>query len=480
MLSKPLTGTSVDEKDQKLFIPNKHKENSPQTIRIKLVSINDFFSMRSPKSINKTGINQKYSHIREFTQDSNNFYRVIGISLFEQLLKEDSTRRLQDYIDSILSKKIAFKSWIYPYNIEELRTVLCGYLHQLVKLKNSTENSIKIRHILYEMANQDAQFDASIISLIKETILQYLGDISMNLLKTIIPSINESNITDFIKKIYNNDFTLIEEILTICSVIFSLNINSYLYSDQYFTEKTYTNPKLNSLNQSKVNINIIYDKDILANGIHILISKDEGLLLDTTNSKEIQIPQDSNWKLENQFSIQKIGLPPKNETSKQLKNLNKLIKNIQSDGSQSKTSINSHNVNNVPKPTSIPIHQNPNNSQNNSISDNSFSNVSVRNNKTLELTKPKKNQMKNPRFLTPSRANENRNFFNDKGAKTKSQNNLLKSLTKPISNSFLDTSEVNWESSENYELSNKKESKNYQNPDVKMSKFFHIKFYTNL
>ena len=42
-------------------------------------------------------------------------------------------------------------------------------------------------------------------------------------------------------------------------------------------------------------------------------------------------------------------------------------------------------------------------------------------------------------------------------------------MKKPSSSSFLDTSEIHGDNSQNYDLSSKKEPENSQNPDLKMS-----------
>jgi len=213
----------------------------------------------------------RFSHIREFLPDSQNFYRVIGLSLLEVFLSDIShISRLYEWYNKIFHRDLTLSSHIYSFPAEELRSTFCGYLKQLIQTRvdsEETREGQKSRNLLYNMDCKDAIFDMALISFVKEMLIRKLDNSKLSM-------------ENFQGRIKANDSALIEDLIGEISHTFNVNLIVQIVQNKTVSEVVYAvqtndpraSPTLHILNEKQIsyqNFSILnidnFDNDIFSN-----------------------------------------------------------------------------------------------------------------------------------------------------------------------------------------------------------------------
>ena len=311
-ISKPSQGSLADfanylpsDLSLKEFTPEKLRSPFSLLTKFTYAPFKDYLSKNLISLPIDSPLMYKYSHIREFLPDSQNFYRVIGLSLLEAFLSDISLiSRLNEWYNKVFYRDVTLSSHIYSFSSEDLRSTFCGYLKQLIQTRvdnEETKEGQKSRNLLFNMDCKDSIFDIALISFIKEILIQKL-DISKS---------SPENIEGRIKA---NDSTLIEDLIgeisqafnvnLIVQIVQNKNVNETIYAVQTSDPRAF--PTLHILNEKQLSYQnfSILNIDNFENEIF----KNEKQVSSHTRNASLQHAQPSvNPKLEKAFSTDAKG-----------------------------------------------------------------------------------------------------------------------------------------------------------------------------
>jgi len=252
--------------DLKNFNLKKKAGTTPGITKFNQIPLKDYLIKNSIILSEDNKLCHRFSHIKEFLPDSQNFYRVLGLGVLEAYLTNETYQnRLKKIYEDTLNQIIPLSMNVYPFTPNELRATFCGYLKQLLTIQEEQPEPRKLKELLFEMCHKDPVFDVALITLTKEIILSKISGSS-------------SMPRDFSNRIKSSDSSLINDIISLIPDALEINLIVEVVQENKIKESIYPsrNPRENP------NLNIIHEKQSSYQNFHLLSFEEH----DTFNDKE--------------------------------------------------------------------------------------------------------------------------------------------------------------------------------------------------
>jgi len=225
------SATLPNDPSLKSFSPDELKYPFSLLAKFTYASFRDYLTKNAIPLPVDSPLIYKYSHIREFLPDSQNFYRALGLGLLEILLSDAIyIHRISEWYQKVFHREIVLNTQIYPFSSDEMRSTFCGYLKQLIQSREDPEETREgktSRNLLYQMATKDTVFDVALISFIKEVLINKLSAVRQ-------PS---ELLEDQVK---SNDSRIIGDLILVIPQAFSVNLIVQIIQEKIVTENIYT------------------------------------------------------------------------------------------------------------------------------------------------------------------------------------------------------------------------------------------------
>lgn len=248
-----VTSTLSTDSTLKIFTSEKFKYPFSLLTKFTYTSFKDYLSKNSILMPPDSSVRDKYSHVREFLPDSQNFYRALGLGILEGFLsKPILLPRIAEWYNKIFNRELSLSTQLYPFNSDELRSIFCGYLKQLAETREASEETtdgIKSRRLLYQMDSKDTVFDIALISFVKEMIMDYYANASRNKANTVVNRMkaNDSSVISDLLEEIPNIFTINLVVLTIQS-----RASTEVFYDHKNSDQNKASPRVYIMNEKQL------------------------------------------------------------------------------------------------------------------------------------------------------------------------------------------------------------------------------------